>query len=106
MRLKCCGIFLIVRRRAIQSRVGSDSERQMDEAAWRTQLHAQVKSVWRSKSLAPVGLPCGVAAVDNKTWWSGQVEAAKDPAAQVVHPPGRPPYATVRRVLILAPSTQ
>jgi hypothetical protein len=64
----------------------------------RDQLHAQVKSEERSKSLEPVGLPCGVAAVDNKTLWSGEPEAAKDPAAQVVHPQGRPAYATVRAV--------
>jgi predicted transposase YbfD/YdcC len=78
-----------------------------DEAGLRRQLHAQVKSAWRSKSLEPMGLPCGVAAVDNKTLWSGKVEAAKDPAAQVVHPQNRPPYATlrtVRTVLISAAS--
>lgn len=78
-----------------------------DEAALRTQLHAQVKSAWRSKSLEPVGLPCGVAAVDNKTLWSGQQEDAKNPAAQVVHPPNCPAYATlraVRTVLISAAS--
>ena len=64
----------------------------------RDQLHAQVKSAERSKSLEPVGLPCGVAAVDNKTLWSGATEEAKDPAAQVVHPKDRPAYATVRAV--------
>ena len=64
----------------------------------RDQLHAQVKSEERSKSLAPVGLPCGVAAVDNKTLWSGEPEAAKDPEAQLVHPKDRPAYATVRAV--------
>lgn len=69
-----------------------------DVADLRTQLHAQIKSEERSKSLEPVGLPCGVAAVDNKTLWSGTPEEAKDPAAQVVHPKGRPPYATVRAV--------
>jgi hypothetical protein len=69
-----------------------------DVADLRTQLHAQVKSEERSKALEPVGLPCGVAAVDNKTLWSGEPEAAKDPAAQVVHPKNRPPYATVRAV--------
>jgi hypothetical protein len=67
-------------------------------AELRTQLHAQIKREERSKALAPVGLPCGVAAVDNKTLWSGTPEAAKDPAAQVVHPKGRPPYATLRAV--------
>ena len=37
-----------------------------DEVAeLRTQLHAQVRTDWRSKSLEPVGLPCGVVAVDN-----------------------------------------
>ena len=67
-------------------------------AELRSQLHAQVRSDWRSKSLEPVGLPCGVAAVDNKTLWSGPVAHAHDPAAQVVHPPGRPAYAQVRAV--------
>jgi predicted transposase YbfD/YdcC len=67
-------------------------------AALRTQLHAQIKREERSKSLEPVGLPCGVAAVDNKTLWSGTPEEAKDPEAQVVHPQGRPPYATLRAV--------
>jgi hypothetical protein len=68
------------------------------ETALRNQLHAQVKSDWRSKSLEPVGLPCGVAAVDNKTLWSGRPEEAKDPEAQVIHPKNRPAYATVRAV--------
>lgn len=36
-------------------------------AGLRRQLHAQVRADWRSKALAPVGLPCGVVAVDNKT---------------------------------------
>lgn len=69
-----------------------------DEADLRRQLHAQVKSAWRSKALEPVGLPCGVAAIDNKTLWSGALEQAKDPAAQIVHPKDRPAYATVRAV--------
>ena len=55
---------------------------EQEEADLRRQLHAQAKSAWRSKALAPVGLPCGVAAIDNKTLWSGAPEAAKDPAAQ------------------------
>lgn len=76
-------------------------------AELRSQLHAQIKSEERSKSLVPVGLPCGVVAVDNKTLWSGAPEKAKDPAAQVVHQKGRRPYATlrvVRTVLISAAS--
>ena len=36
-------------------------------AGLRRQLQAQVRSEWRSKTLAPVGLPCGIVAVDNKT---------------------------------------
>jgi hypothetical protein len=78
-----------------------------EEAGLRRQLHAQAKSAWRSKSLVPVGLPCGVAAMDNKTLWSGAPEAAQDPAAQVIHPKDRPAYATlraVRTVLISAAS--
>lgn len=69
-----------------------------DVAGLRAQLHAQVRSDWRSKSLEAVGLPCGVAAVDNKTVWSGSPEQARDPAAQVVHPPDRLAYAQVRVV--------
>jgi rRNA processing protein Gar1 len=75
-------------------------------AELRQQLQAQVRSDWRSKSLTPVGVPCGVVAVDNKTVWSGSAEAA--PAeAQVVHPPEQSPYAQlrmVRTVLISAAS--
>src|SRR5260370_55166 len=41
--------------------------RSEEVAGLRRQLHAQMRSEWRSKSLTPVGLPCGVAAVDNKT---------------------------------------
>jgi len=67
-------------------------------AALRRQLHAQVRTDWRSKSLEPVGLPCGVVAVDNKTLWTGSVAHAHDPHAQVVHPPHRPAYAQVRAV--------
>lgn len=66
--------------------------------ALRRQLHAQTRTDWRSKSLAPVGLPCGVAAVDNKTLWTGPVAAAHDPHAQVVHHTGGAVYAQVRAV--------
>jgi hypothetical protein len=39
-----------------------------DEVAeLRCQLHAQIRTDWRSQCLEPVGLPCGVVAVDNKT---------------------------------------
>lgn len=76
--------------------VGKFGEPEVEQL--RDQLHAQVKSDERSKALEPVGLPCGVAAVDNKTLWSGTPEAAKDPEAQVVHPKDRPAYATVRAV--------
>jgi len=74
----------------------------------RRQLHAQVRTDWRSKSLVPVGLPCGVVAVDNKTLWTGPVAHAHDPHAQVVHQPERPAYAqvrAVRTVLLSAAST-
>ena len=70
-----------------------------DEVAdLRRQLHAQVRPDWRSKSLEPVGLPCGVVAVDNKTQWTGPVAHAHDPHAQVVHQKERPAYAQVRAV--------
>jgi len=66
-------------------------------AGLRQQLQAQVRSDWRSKSLAPVGVPCGVVAIDNKTVWSGPPAGA--PAeAQVVHPPDWPAYAQVRMI--------
>jgi len=64
----------------------------------RRQLHAQVRTDWRSKSLEPVGLPCGVVGVDNKTLWTGPVAHAHDSHAQVVHPPHQPAYAQVRAV--------
>jgi len=75
-------------------------------AGLRRQLQEQVRSEWRSKTLAPVGLPCGIVAVDNKTVWSGPATAA--PAgAQLVHPKERPAYGqvrVVRSVLISAAS--
>jgi len=67
-------------------------------AGLRRQLHAQIRTDWRSKSLDPVGLPCGIVAVDNKTLWTGPVTQAHDPHAQVVHPPHRAAYAQVRAV--------
>ena len=76
--------------------VGTFSGEQVAEL--RRQLHAQVRTDWRSKSLEPVGLPCGVVAVDNKTLWTGPVAHAHDPHAQLVHPPQRPAYAQVRAV--------
>jgi len=75
-------------------------------AELRRQLQAQVRSDWRSKSLAPVGVPCGVVAIDNKTVWSGS-EGLAPAAAQVVHPPDQAAYAQlrmVRSVLISAAS--
>lgn len=75
-------------------------------AGLRRQLQAQVRSDWRSKSLVPVGVPCGVVAIDNKTVWSGS-EALAPAEAQVVHPPDQPAYAQlrmVRSVLISAAS--
>jgi len=64
-------------------------------AGLRQQLQAQVRSDWRSKSLTPVGVPCGVVAIDNKTVWTGSPKTA--PAeAQVVHPPEQPAYAQLR----------
>ena len=75
-------------------------------AELRRQLQAQVRSDWRSKSLVPVGVPCGVVAIDNKTVWSGS-EAMAPTEAQVVHPAEQPAYAQlrmVRSVLISAAS--
>jgi hypothetical protein len=67
-------------------------------AELRSQLHTQIRTDWRSKSLEPVGLPCGVVAVDTKTRWTGPVAQAYDPHAQVVHPAERAAYAQVRAV--------
>jgi hypothetical protein len=67
-------------------------------AELRRQLHAQVRTDWRSQSLAPGGLPCGVVAVDHKTRWTGPIAHAHDPHAQVVHPPHRAASAQVRAV--------
>lgn len=64
----------------------------------RRQLHAPVRTDWRRKALDPVGLPCGVVGVDNKTLWTGPVTHAHDPDAQGVHPPHGPAYAQVRAV--------
>lgn len=75
-------------------------------AGLRRQLQAQVRSDWRSKSLEPVGVPCGVVAIDNKTVWSGSAALAAA-EAQVVHPADQPAYAQlrmVRSVLISAAS--
>jgi hypothetical protein len=85
--------------------VGKCSAQEVD--GLRTQLHAQTHSLWRSKSIDPVGLPCGVAAVDNKTLWTGKPEEAHDPECQLVHPKNRAAYAQlrcVRTVLISAAS--
>jgi hypothetical protein len=54
-------------------------------AALRRQRHAPVRTDWRSKALEPVGLPCGVVAVEHKTRWTGPVAHAHAPHAQVVH---------------------
>jgi len=69
------------------------------------QLHAQTHTLARSKSLEPVGFPCGVAAIDNKTIWTGSPDQAQDPDCQEVHPKDRPAYCqlrVVRTVLISA----
>ena len=74
----------------------------------RQQLHAQIKEQERSKALAPDALPVGVAAVDNKTIWSGKPGEAQDPDCQEVHAKDRPPYAqlrVVRSCLISAAAT-
>lgn len=65
----------------------------------RQQLHAQVYSLWRAKALAPIGLPCSVAAIDGKTLLSGRGEAGPDPeVCQVAHPKDRPACWQLRAV--------
>jgi hypothetical protein len=76
--------------------VGQCSPEAVEER--RRHLHAQTRTDWRSQSLEPVGLPCGVAAVDNTTLWTGPVATAHDPQAQVVHHTARRAYAQVRAV--------
>jgi hypothetical protein len=79
-----------------------------DVADRRRQLHAQVRTDWRSKSLESVGLPCGVVAVDNKTLWTGPGAHAHAPHAHVGHPPHQPAYAQVRavRTVLLSAASQ
>ena len=77
----------------------------LDPGELRTQLHAQIRTLARSKSLEPVRLPCGVLAIDNKTIWSGKPDEAEDPNCQLVRPKDRAPYSqlrVVRSVLISA----
>src|SRR5215471_10493667 len=77
----------------------------LDPEDLRSQLHAQTHTLARSKSLEPVGFPCGVAAIDNKTIWTGSPDQAQDPDCQQVHPKDRPAYCqlrVVRTVLISA----
>jgi hypothetical protein len=65
----------------------------------REQLHAQVYSLWRSKALEPVGLPCSVAAIDGKTLLSGRGDQGPDPeVCQVSHPENRAAYWQLRAV--------
>jgi predicted transposase YbfD/YdcC len=91
-----CGVEQRIPDSTLYDFLGKFSGTQVAEL--RHQLHAQVRTDWRSKSLAPVDLPCGVVAVDNKTLWTGPMSHAHDPHAQVVHPPHRPAYAQVRAV--------
>ena len=74
----------------------------------RRQLHAPVRPDWRRNSLEPVGLPCGVVAVEHQMFWTGPVAHAPAPQAQGVHQQGRWAYAQVstgRTVLRSAAST-
>jgi predicted transposase YbfD/YdcC len=65
----------------------------------REQLHAQIYGLWRAKALAPVTLPCMVAAVDGKTLLSRRGEVGPDPqVCQVSHPDNRPAYWQLRAV--------
>lgn len=55
----------------------------LDPRELRAKIRAQVRSAWRSKSLAPVGLPCGVVAIDGKGL--GALEHDADGTAQKAH---------------------
>ena len=62
----------------------------------RHQLHAQTHSLWRSKCLEPVALPCGIVSIDGKSLWTDK--EIDDPNAQPVHPKDRPAYENLRVV--------
>ena len=79
-----CGLNQRIPDSTLYDFVGKFSGEQVGEL--RRQLHAHIRTDWRSKSLDPAGLPCGVVAVDNKTLWTGPVTYAHDLHAQVVHP--------------------
>jgi predicted transposase YbfD/YdcC len=49
----------------------------------RAKNHQQVRAAWRSKSLQPIGLPCGVVAIDGKGL--GALEHDANGAAQKAH---------------------
>lgn len=55
----------------------------LDPRELRAKNRAQVRAAWRSKSLAPVGLPCGVIAVDGKGL--GALEHDAEGSAQKAH---------------------
>ena len=55
----------------------------LDPRELRDKHRAQVRAAWRSKSLAPVGLPCGVVAIDGKGL--GALEHDADGTAQKAH---------------------
>lgn len=71
---------------------------QLAPSELRLQLHSQIHTLSRSKSLEPVGLPCGVVAIDNKTIWTGKPDQASDPDCQVAHHEGGIAYAQLRVV--------
>lgn len=51
--------------------------------ALRAKLHQQVRAAWRAKALRPVGLPCGVVAIDGKGL--GALEHDAEGTAQKAH---------------------
>jgi predicted transposase YbfD/YdcC len=55
----------------------------LDPQELRAKHRAQVRSAWRSKSLQPVGLPCGVVAIDGKGL--GALEHDAEGTAQKAH---------------------
>ncbi len=72
----------------------------IDPTPLRSELRRQVRTMLRSKTLAPVGLPMGVVSVDGKTSWTGTHLA--DPEAQLQD--GRYNLRWMRAVLVSAAS--
>ena len=80
-------------------------KRPLQAEEFRCQLRRQVHTLWRSKSLGPQGLPCGVLSIDGKGL--GALEHDAEGAAQKSHRGDGTPYwlaRVLRAALVSAPS--